>query len=133
MLTDNDNCFACGSKNAGGMQLSFSCSDDGQTVETTFVPGEQFQGWAGIVHGGIIVTLLDEIMAKAAVHRGLTVLTGEISARFRAQAKVGEPLRCTGKIDTVKKNIIYASARILSGSGSLVAEGSAKMVNAAGG
>jgi len=94
MLIDNNYCFACGKENPDGLQLEFKYSDDGSKVETTYIPPEKFQGWKGIVHGGIITTLLDEIMAKTAIKNGYQVLTGEITTRFKNPAKTLEPLRC---------------------------------------
>ena len=87
MLIDNNYCFACGSKNPDGLKLEFKYSDDGSKAETTYIPPEKFQGWKGIVHGGIITTLLDELMAKAAINKGYQILTGEITTRFKNPAK----------------------------------------------
>jgi len=62
MLVDNNYCFACGKDNSDGLQLKFKYSEDGSKAETTYIPPEKFQGWKDIVHGGIITTLLDELM-----------------------------------------------------------------------
>ena len=75
MLVDNNYCFACGKENPDGLQLEFKYSEDGSKVETTYIPPEKFQGWKGIVHGGIITTLLDEIMARETrLRAGLEIL-----------------------------------------------------------
>ena len=66
MLIDNNKCFVCGQENTDGLQLKFSYSSDGGKVETRFVPDAKYQGWKEVLHGGIIMTLLDEVMAKAA-------------------------------------------------------------------
>ena len=87
MLIDNDKCFVCGKKNPYGLKLQFTYSPDGETVETTFIPDDKYQGWKDMVHGGIIATLLDEIMAKAALKKGFSVLTGEITAKFKILPK----------------------------------------------
>lgn len=126
-LRDNNRCYACGRSNPHGLQLSFSTDGDGRTT-TRFTPDERFQGWEGIVHGGIIVTLLDETMAKAAAAQGYRVLTGEVTARFRKQAATGAALRCEATVDSVKKGVLYASAAAYNPSGTLVARATSKMV-----
>ncbi|MBI3078225.1 MAG: PaaI family thioesterase, partial [Deltaproteobacteria bacterium] len=55
-LRDNGGCFACGQENAYGLRLRFQLEGE-DAVRTEFVPGERFQGWQGIVHGGILATL----------------------------------------------------------------------------
>ncbi|MFC1962064.1 PaaI family thioesterase, partial [Chloroflexota bacterium] len=54
-------CFGCGQNNPIGLKLKFK--KDGDGVRTEFTPGESYQGWPGMVHGGIIGCLLDEAMA----------------------------------------------------------------------
>ena len=128
MLISDGRCFVCGRDNARGLQLEFSYAPDGLSAETTFVPGETYQGWQGIVHGGIIITVLDEVMAKAAVHKGYAVVTGEITAKLKNPAKVLEPLRCRAVIEKVLRKIIYASAVASREDGTVVAEATAKLV-----
>ena len=127
MVVDNDKCFACGSQNQQGLQLEFIYSPDGSRAETRFVPGPQFQGWQNIVHGGIISTLLDEVMAKAAAHQGYRVLTVELTTRFKSQARVMEPLHCKAVIESVKKKVVYAKGAVCMENGEVVATATAKM------
>jgi uncharacterized protein (TIGR00369 family) len=57
-------CFVCGGGNSRGMHLTFEQDDDAKRIRGLFrLPGD-YQGGAGFVHGGIIATLLDEVMAK---------------------------------------------------------------------
>ncbi len=128
MVSDNNRCIVCGTDNPKGLHLRFSYDEDTGRAETVFTPGPDLQGWAGIVHGGILVTLLDEVMAKAAARRGLQVLTGEITARFKNRAPVSEQLRCEGSIETVRKKIAYAKGAVYNPAGDIVAEATAKMM-----
>jgi uncharacterized protein (TIGR00369 family) len=127
MLIDNNNCFACGKENAHGLKLQFNYSPDKGKVETTFIPDSKYQGWKDMVHGGIIVTLLDEVMAKAALINGYIVLTGEITVKFKNPAKVNEPLSCEAEIESVKKKIIYARGVVYKKNGEVVAMATSKM------
>ena len=92
------------------------------------MPPKKFQGWKDVVHGGIIVTLLDEVMAKAAQRSGYSVLTGEIQARFKNPARVLEPLRLEAEIENVRRKIVYARATAYREDGTVVAEAKSKMV-----
>ena len=127
MLIDNNKCFVCGQKNSDGLQLQFRYSPDSGKVETRFVPDAKYQGWKGVLHGGIIMTLLDEVMAKAAVKKGFNVLTGEITTKFKNPARVMEPLRCEAEIESVKKKVLYARAAVYKESGTIVAQATSKM------
>jgi len=127
MLTDNDQCFACGRQNREGLQLEFTYPPGNRRAETFFTPSEKHQGWQGVVHGGILVTLLDEVMAKAAAQAGFRVLTGEITAKFMQPGCVTEPLRCAAQIEDVKKKIVYASAAVYKEDGTIVAQATSKL------
>ena len=127
MLISDGRCFVCGRDNACGLHLEFSYGRDGLSAETTFLPEEKYQGWQGIVHGGIIITVLDEVMAKAAVHKGYAVVTGEITVKLKTPAKVLEPLRCRAVLEDIKKKIIYASAAASREDGMEVARATAKL------
>ena len=61
-------CFGCGQENPIGLRLSFD--HDGDALVARFVPGEDHQGWPGIVHGGIIATLLYEVLENFPHQRG---------------------------------------------------------------
>ena len=128
MPIDDNRCFACGALNQDGLRLTFRYSADGSTAETVFVPGERFQGWQGVVHGGIISTVLDEVMAKAAGSRGYQVLTGELTTRFKQPAPVNEPLRFTATVEAVKKKVVYVSAAVYNQSDVLIAQAASKMI-----
>ena len=60
-----DLCFGCGEKNPCGLKLKFDW--DGRTASSHFTPTELHQGWQGIIHGGILTSLLDEAMASGEV------------------------------------------------------------------
>ena len=128
MLISDGRCFVCGRDNDSGLHLEFSYGSDGLSAETTFLPEEKYQGWQGIVHGGIIIAVLDEVMAKAAVHKGFAVVTGEITVKLKNPAKVLEPLRCRAVLEDIKKKIIYASAVASREDGTVVAQATAKLV-----
>ncbi len=127
-LEDNKCCFVCGPDNPEGLKIQFHYQENGKKVNATFVPPKKLQGWKDVVHGGIIVTLLDEVMAKAAQKSGYAVVTGEIQTRFKNPARVLEPLRLEAEIENVRKKIVYARATAYRDDGAIIAEAKSKMV-----
>ena len=127
-LQDNDMCFACGSKNEKGLHLQFSLHEKEKRVEITFVPLEVHQGWQGIVHGGIIATLMDESMAKLAQLLGFRALTASLDVRFKDVARTGETLYVSAGVVELTKKLVYARAVINQGGGRIVAEAQAKLM-----
>ena len=127
-LEDNDMCYACGKNNAKGLHLEFSFDTQEQCIETTFVPSDDYQGWQGVVHGGIIATLMDECMAKLAQFMGYRVVTASLNMRFKDVAKTGKPLSARGEITKLSKKLIYAKAVTRGEDGKVVAEAQAKLM-----
>jgi len=117
------NCFVCGAKNPNGLKLSFEIDKEEQTLKTTFVASPTFQGWDGIVHGGIISTLLDEAMAKLVYELGFQAVTASLEIRFKKPAPILEPLRIDGTISEVSKRLIRAKAHVAREDGTILATG----------
>jgi len=127
-LEDNGMCYACGRNNPKGLHLAFSFDEQEQWSETTFIPSDAYQGWQGVVHGGIIATLMDEAMAKLAQFLGYRVVTASLSMRFKDVARTGAPLSVRGEITKLSKKIIYAKAVTKGEHGKVVAEAQAKLM-----
>ncbi len=88
-LAFSDMCFGCGKKNECGLKLSISYS--GNRAKSKKIFEERFQGWNGIVHGGIITAAIDEVMAYAVGSAtGKTGVTAELTIRFKKPVKIGE-------------------------------------------
>lgn len=114
-------CFGCGRNNPFGLKLSFRCN--GKEVVADIIPGEYYQGWHGVVHGGIIVSMLDEAMAYAVHFAGKNCLTAEMDIKFKCLALVGEPLVITASITKITRRLIKARAKVCLQDGTMVAEG----------
>ncbi len=81
------NCFACGSLNAHGLQLSLHLEDARSWTQLTL--DERFEGWQGIAHGGIVSTILDEVMAWALVAEDNWGVTARMQVDFRKPVPIG--------------------------------------------
>ncbi len=98
MEYENDEmCFVCGKRNGDGLQLNFELvGDDG--IRTEFTPPKRFQGWKDVLHGGIIATVLDEVMVNAAYLRRIMAVSARLEIKLRRPAAIGERLIFHGQI-----------------------------------
>jgi len=122
-LETNGNCFVCGENNPNGLRLSFEIDREKQTLKTTFVASPTYQGWDGIVHGGILSTLLDEAMAKLVYELGYQAVTASIEIKFKKPAPILEPLWVYGQVTEVSRRLIRAKAHITKDDGTILAVG----------
>lgn len=125
-ITDDGYCFVCGPKNPIGLKLDFSF--DGKGMKTEFVPKKEHQGYKDIVHGGIISTLLDEIMVKLAIEFGMPAVTAQIDIRLRKPARVGKRLTFSAEILENTNKLLVAHATAVTDDGEIVAEAKGKLV-----
>jgi uncharacterized protein (TIGR00369 family) len=111
-LRDNQYCYVCGSKNPIGLAAVFEINAKARSISAVFTPSDKHQGYEGIVHGGILSSLLDEAMAKLAFSLGISAVTAEITVKFKAPAAPGNRLLITGRITKETKRLILAEAKI---------------------
>jgi len=127
-LEDNNMCYACGKKNKKGLHLEFTLFEHEKRIETTFLPSVFHQGWEGVVHGGIIATVMDEAMAKLAHLLGYHALTAHLDVRFKNMARTREPLTVKAEVTKLSKKLIFTKAVANGGDGKVVAEARAKLM-----
>lgn len=124
----NGNCFVCGEKNPNGLRLHFEIDPERKTLKTTFISPPTFQGWDGLVHGGIIATLLDEAMAKLSYELGYDTVTASLEIKFKKPAPILEPLEVYGEIIEVRKRWVRAKAILKAKDGTILAEGKSTLM-----
>jgi uncharacterized protein (TIGR00369 family) len=125
-LEDDNHCFVCGEKNPYGLHLKFSLHEG--KISSEFVPQKIHQGYKDIVHGGIISTIIDEAMVKAAIMQGVIAVTVEIGVRFKNPLMVGERVLIEAIITNMNKRIIETSAKVKKEDDTVIAEGHAKLL-----
>ena len=116
-------CFGCGKENPIGLKLDFK--QDGKTARAEFTPTEFHQGWSGIVHGGIVICLLDEAMGYATLFAGMNCVTASMQVRLRRLALIDEPLIITSSITEKKRRLVETEASISLKDGTPIAEATA--------
>jgi len=112
-------CFACGKKNPIGLKLNVKTSDRKAWAE--FVPGKEFEGYHGYLHGGIIATLLDEVMVYAAHTVKIPSLTAELTVRYKKPAPIGSRLLVEGKVVQNRGRLIRTEGTIKNEEGDVIA------------
>ena len=127
-LEDDNMCYACGKKNEKGLQLEFSFFEQEKRIETTFLPSEHYQGWKGVVHGGIMATVLDEAMAKLVHRLGYHGVTASLDVRYKDVAKTMEPFTVSAEVAKHSKRLMFTKAVASRGDGKVVAEARAKLM-----
>jgi acyl-coenzyme A thioesterase PaaI-like protein len=96
---DDHYCFGCGGLNPHGLHLRFFRNRDGNGVWAPWTPAREHEGYTGIAHGGIITTVLDEVMGWALSSQEIWAMTARITVAFRKPVEIGVPTRAIARID----------------------------------
>ncbi len=131
-LSWGDDCFVCGAENREGLQLRFSVDEGRRTIETLWVPREAHHGFTGVVHGGLVATVLDEALGKLSVCLGMPAVTAELSVRFLQPVPTQRPLRVQGRMTEVKPRLLQGTAEAILEDGTLAARAEARLVRGKG-
>lgn len=126
-LKDNKRCYVCGEDNPSGLRVRFDFDPAARTVQGAFTPAARHEGWEGIVHGGILSTLLDESMVKLAACLGIRAVSAELTVKFRAPAAPGDDLVVTAAITRESRRLLETEARVMRGP-VIIAEAAGKLL-----
>ena len=122
-------CPVCGDRgvNPAALEVRWAWDDVRRCVVGSFRPGDEHTGYAGRLHGGILSAVLDECLAWAcAVERRTYCMTGELSVRFKAPARLGESIELSGRALTSWGPYVRAEGEARSPAGDLIATASSK-------
>jgi uncharacterized protein (TIGR00369 family) len=117
-----DACIVCGPNHPRGLRITYEQDSSGSST-ASWIPTSEWEGFRGIVHGGIIGTVLDEAMAKAVAATECEALTGELRVRFHRRVQAGEKLR-------IKGWIVKSTKRLIETEGTLTAENGSQCAHA---
>ena len=104
-------CFACGELNEHGLRLELHADETGCRTDVTL--DARFQGWEGVAHGGILCTILDEVMAWAVIGRDVWGVTARMTVHFRRPVPLGRALRAEGTVIEATRRLFRTEGRIL--------------------
>jgi uncharacterized protein (TIGR00369 family) len=122
-------CFACGDLNVDGLRLRLHVEDDG--CWTALELPDRFEGWEGIAHGGIVCTILDEVMAWSLARSDAWGVTARLSVEFKRPVPIGVPVRAQGRIVRSRRRVHDTEATLVDArDGTVLATASAVYVSA---
>lgn len=121
------NCFVCGKNNPIGLNITFFRDQD--KIRAEFVPESKHEGFKGIVHGGILFSILDEIMGRTAITtKGVMTMTVEVNIKYRKKVIVGEKIIFNAQMTKDLGRMIEAKAEARSEDGTLLTEAKGKFI-----
>lgn len=116
----NHNCFGCSPVNPVGLRMRFF--SDGKSVLSRLAVPEHLCGWSRIVHGGVLGTILDEVMSWAAIHLLQRIaLTRTLTVEYVKPATVGTELEARAWVREAQGNDAATEAEIRDAGGDLCA------------
>lgn len=125
-------CFVCGVDNECGLKLEFFQTTPGEVVVDTVLP-DHYQGYPGIVHGGIVASLVDEVLGR--VHMGNDtgnprfMYTAKMTIQYRHPVPTGKPIKIIGHSIKTKKRSATSKAEIQGPDGKILVEAEALLIN----
>ncbi len=123
------NCFVCEPANARGLRIPFAYDDESQLVTAEFTLGPEFSGVPRYVHGGVVLAILDEAMAWAAIAAaGRFAVVHQTATTFDRPVKVGSVHRVEASVQTSSEAAVTTRASVHDGAGRRCAEARARLV-----
>jgi len=94
------------------LQLDFY--DYGDYVESEWIANKNYEGWHGVLHGGIVATLLDEVGSWVIISKiGRAGMTVELNVRYHKKISTNEKIYIQGKLIEHKRNIAFIESKII--------------------
>ncbi len=124
---DNQNCFVCGRENPAGLRLEFTADPASGAARADVAFPACFQGWEDTVHGGLLATVLDEAMIKAAAAAGHKCVSAEITVKYKEPARTGARYQVEGRVAQVRGRIVTAESRVHDAQGQVLAQATGKL------
>ena len=116
-------CFVCGLENPLGLKLRF-CDNGKDEVRAAFTVPDDYQGYPGVVHGGVVAGMLDEAAGRVVMiddpHRFF--MTGKMEIKYRQPVPTGQPLMLVGRLVRDRGRIVQAHGEVCLPDGSVGAE-----------
>jgi acyl-coenzyme A thioesterase PaaI-like protein len=123
---DANHCFVCGPDNPQGLQVSFRM--EGDLCRAEYTPADHYCGYDGITHGGILFSLLDDVMANWLFLQGERAYTCKCEIRFREPLATGTSLLLESRLLSRKGRMVKLEGRAMTAAGQLVAETTASFI-----
>ena len=114
-------CYACGAENEGGLHMQFR--REGERTVCEYTPCDYQQGYPGRMHGGLVMTMIDEAMGWAVYGAREWGATARLNVRFRRPVRLDQALRIEAWITKDRSRLIELRGEVRDATGALLAEG----------
>ena len=123
-------CSVCGRENPVGLHAQFT--SDGRRIYCTYTPRDEYQGYPGVVHGGVLCALLDETLGRTCFLIGDDnwMVTAKMEVRFKAPVPTGKSLTAMGEIVRDRGRLLESHGEIRLEDGTLAMEANATYIRA---
>ena len=111
LASGSNQCFVCGPRNPIGLGVTFEL--DGAVCRGEFPPRPEHMGYDQVTHGGIVFSLLDDVMANWVWLRGERCFTARAEIRYRSELPVGTPIRLEGRCLKRKGRLAQMEGRLI--------------------
>jgi acyl-coenzyme A thioesterase PaaI-like protein len=111
--TFDDYCFACGARNPIGIRMQVKYLEDSMAAQSLLALPREFQDWQEVIHGGILATMLDEIMMHAVWHFAGAGVTLGMEVQFRQPLAPEELVLVRGRLTETKGRRLKAQGEII--------------------
>jgi uncharacterized protein (TIGR00369 family) len=120
VLSNDQWCFVCGSDNPVGLHTVWRFEEG--LARARFQPQRCHQGWSGVVHGGILASLLDEAMAQRLRFAGIHAVTAGLSIRYRKPVAIGGVFTIEARIVSERSRVVELASWVRAEDGACLAE-----------
>lgn len=120
---NSDHCFICGRKNPHGLYMSFYDNGANEVISEYSV-SEDYQSYPGIVHGGIVATMLDEVVGRVSMigdHHHF-MMSVKLEVKYRHPVPTNTPLKIIGRIVKMRGRLGKAVGEVVLPDGTVAAE-----------
>lgn len=121
-------CFGCGGANDEGMKLTFVQDNQAQRIRGSFRLGPRYQGGGGMIHGGIIALVLDEVMGKVSRFSAERAVTAELKVEYLKPISVDQEIFVEGWQEGREARNRLNVGEIRNAEGVVLARGTARFV-----
>jgi len=111
-ILNDDTCFVCGPENPSGLRARFMVDQARRGATCAISIPAVYQGWQGMVHGGIIAALVDEAGIYACRALGKHFVTAELNVKYKAPVPVATELLVSAEVVETKRRILFVKGKI---------------------
>ena len=112
-IQNDDSCILCGKNNEHGLKIKFNMDKEKQMAFANVKVGKMFNGYNGIVHGGIVCALLDEIGFYAIMSQDIITVTMTLNKKLKKPVPIDTELYLEGQVIEKRSRSVIASSKIV--------------------